>query len=308
MDLSSLQNAPPTHDCLVVAVSGGPDSVALLRLLMTSGYHELIVAHVNHGLRPESTEEAYFVQDMAQELGFECRTRQLDLSQIEDNLEASARTARYEFFRELASEYQASVIVTAHHADDQVETVLMNMIRGCGLDGLAGMRPLDGDLWRPLLGSSKEELLDLCEQHGWEYRVDSSNDDTQLRRNALRHHVIPYLKQLNPSLLETMKDNIALWQQSSDELRSRAAEYLRSQEPRRCDLKGFLALSELEQQVVLRELFQQVHGHKNNLTQDHLQQALKVLRTNVSGKQKEFGPGKVLLRQREWFEVRDTDQ
>jgi len=299
MDLTS--EAPDLGTPLVVAVSGGPDSVALLHLLVEAGFSAITVAHVDHGFREESAEEAEFVRDLATDLGLEFEIKRLDGAPSSENLEAWAREQRYGFFRSLEG-----LIVTAHHADDQVETVLMNIIRGCGLDGLSGMREREGDLWRPLLRMSKQEILSLCDERAWPYVKDSSNDDLRLRRNALRHEIIPRLKELNPNLLETMAGNVTLWQQAADALRSRAEEYLLDQE-RRYDLPRFLELNDFEQQVVLREIYDQAHGTKKDLYPEHLQQVLKVLRTNASGKQKEFGPGKILLRQREWFEVRDLD-
>lgn len=299
MDLFS--EAPALDMPLVVAVSGGPDSVALLHLLVEAGFSKIRVAHVDHGFREDSADEAAFVETLAADLGLDFELQRLPEAPASENLEAWAREQRYGFFR-----YLEGLIVTAHHADDQVETVLMNIIRGCGLDGLSGMREREADLWRPLLRMSKQELLNLCEERGWKSVNDSSNDDLRLRRNALRHQVIPNLKELNPNLLETMAGNIALWQQAADELRSRAETYLQDQE-RRYDLPRFLELNDFEQQVVLREIYDQTHGSKKDLYPEHLQQVLKVLRTNVSGKQKEFGPGKILLRQREWFEVIDID-
>ncbi|MDP3976149.1 MAG: hypothetical protein Q8P95_04510, partial [bacterium] len=121
-------------------------------------------------------------------------------------------------------------------------------------------------------------------------------------------NVIPKLKELNPNLLETFANNARLCRMAAEFFTQRANEFLSHQtiSPGRYDLKSFLTLSEKEQSFVLRQIFEDVHGHKRNLIQEHLEQVLGVLRTNASGKQKEFGPGKVLVREREWFEVKDA--
>lgn len=210
------------------------------------------------------------------------------------------------FFRALKNKNKAEYIVTAHHADDQVETVLMNIVRGCGMEGLAGMMEIDGDLWRPLLPYSKQEIMDYCRERKLKFIQDETNNELHFRRNLLRAKVVPTLKELNPNFLGTMRGNIRLWQQVSAYLQKRASNFLDKQEmgPGRYSLKLFLKLDELDQQVVLRMIFEKLHGHKNNLQQDHLEQVLKVLRTNVTGKQKEFGPGKILVRGKGYFEVR----
>lgn len=299
-------------DKVVVAVSGGPDSMALLHLLHQSGFKKLLVAHVDHCIRPESYRDVQLVHSTADKMGYEFFLHKVNVPKLalqnSENLEAVGRAVRYTFFDVVKEEHDAKYIATAHHADDQVETVLMNILRGCGLDGLGGMRVLDEDLWRPLLNTSKEDLYHYCREHHVSFVRESTNDDLRYRRNFLRHKVIPQLKKLNPSLLGTMQNNVRMWQQAADELRQRAQEFLQSSREKnyRYALGPFLKLNELEQSVVLRELHDEVHGHKQDLVQDHLEQVLKVLRTNVSGKKKEFGPGKMLKRHREFFEVIDA--
>lgn len=296
---------------LIVAVSGGADSVALLHHLHQQGFEQITVAHLDHQLRKSSAAEAKMVGQMAKRLGyaFELRKRSIEAlaKKKKENLEAVGRDERYRFFRELKGTSKAKYIVTAHHADDQLETVLFNIVRGCGLDGLAGMQVQDGDLWRPLLKVSKKDLLRYCKHHRLPFVHDESNDDLQMSRNILRKKVIPQLKKMNPQLLQTMELNTQLWTKTRDYFLQRAEDFLLAarQKPRRYDLKAFLSLPSYEQQVTLRTLFEQVHGHKKNLQQSHLEQLLKILRTPVSGKKKEFGSGKVLVRRREAFEIQN---
>lgn len=297
---------------LIVAVSGGSDSVALLHLLLAEGFSGLIVAHLDHGLRSNSGPDAKFVKQLTKQSGARFVSKKLNVAKFAKkhqlNLEDAGRQARYDFFRTLKKKFRADYIVTAHHADDQVETILMNIIRGCGLDGLSGMQEIDGDLWRPLLRVSKKDLMKYCRAHKLSFVEDSTNDDLQYRRNFLRKKVIPSLMKLNPQLQKTMTSNAELWTKTRDYVHQRAQDFLTTQRlsPNRYDLKAFRALPEFEQQVTLRTLFEQVHGHKKDLQQSHLEQVLNVLRGPVSGKKKEFGSGKMIVKNRVWFEVKKS--
>ncbi|WP_159888028.1 tRNA lysidine(34) synthetase TilS [Paenibacillus puerhi] len=203
-------------DGVVVAVSGGPDSVALLHLLFAlsaSWGWTLTAAHVDHGYRgEESAEEAAFVERLAQQLGVGFRLRKLDmpgyLARYGGNSQAAARARRYEFLLETAREADARRVALAHHADDQAETVLMRILRGTGLTGLTGI-PLkrmeqETELVRPLLRIYKAELIQYCRDLSLEYRIDSSNLDTKYFRNQIRLDVLPYLSRYQERLPESL--------------------------------------------------------------------------------------------------------
>jgi tRNA(Ile)-lysidine synthase len=199
-------------DTIVAAVSGGPDSMALLHMLHAISQEQgltLIAAHVNHGFRgEESDRELATVKAYAASLTVPCEAVTLDLpTYIEENrlnLQAAARERRYAFLHEIAAQYGAAKIALAHHADDQAETVLMRLIRGSGLTGLSGMgsvrREKNVELIRPLLRMNKSDLLRYCEEHAIPYCTDSSNLERYYFRNTIRLDVIPYLSQYNPQL------------------------------------------------------------------------------------------------------------
>lgn len=199
-------------DTILAAVSGGPDSTALLHLLWRlSGEcgFALAAAHVNHGFRGgESAREAAFVRRLCAELGVPLDETRLDLpSYIEEtgmNAQAAAREKRYAFLREAAARRGASRIALAHHADDQAETVLMRLLRGAGTAGIGGMpvkrREGKVELIRPLLRISKMELLRYCEREGLGWCEDSSNRKTVYFRNAVRLEILPFLARYNPNV------------------------------------------------------------------------------------------------------------
>lgn len=204
-------------DRIVVAVSGGPDSMALLHMLHALAREQgltLTVAHVNHGFRgAESALELETVKAYAESLGLACETVTLDLpTYIEENrlnLQSAAREKRYAFLFEVASRQGAERIALAHHADDQAETVMMRLIRGSGLTGLSGMSSMRAEknveLVRPLLRMNKSDLLRYCEEHDIPYCADSSNQERYYFRNTIRLDVIPYLSQFNPQLPLTLQ-------------------------------------------------------------------------------------------------------
>ncbi len=299
---------------LVVGVSGGPDSVALLHLLKQSGFQNLVVAHLDHGIRRESPTDRAFVEKLCKKWKVRVETKRKNVLQIakhrKENLEAVARSERYGFLRSMKKKHRANFIVTAHHANDQIETVLMNMIRGCGLDGLSGMKTVEGDLIRPLLGFSKKSIHQYCRKNKLPFVHDRSNDDPRYTRNFLRHEVIPLLAKFNANLVETFSKNIRLWTEASTFFEERAKVFLEENRtsPRSFGLKAFKSLERVEQQVVLRRLFQETHGHKKNLSLDHIHQILNILRSNISGKKKEFGPGKTLIRKKDSIVIASSGQ
>ncbi|MDX2007831.1 MAG: tRNA lysidine(34) synthetase TilS, partial [Meiothermus sp.] len=168
---------------LVAGVSGGSDSVALL-LLLTSTPKRVIVAHVDHGLRPESEADAQWVRALAERLGYAFETERFQVAQIAEekggNLEAVAREIRYSFFARVAKKHRAGAILTAHTQDDQAETVLLQQVQGTGR--ALGMRPKRGKVVRPLLETSRPVLRAYLEAKGQDWLEDLSNADTSLDR------------------------------------------------------------------------------------------------------------------------------
>lgn len=202
------------RDGVVVAVSGGPDSVALLDVLkhLSAEYNlRLIVAHLNHGLRPgPADEEESFVHQLSERLGLVCESKKMDiilLSKVQKkSIEETAREQRYLFLEEIRHKYSAQKIALGHQAQDQAETVLMNLLRGSGREGLKGMQPVREGLYiRPLLGITRGEISLYLTRRKLPYVVDFSNADDSYLRNRVRHQLIPELKaRYNPRLEENL--------------------------------------------------------------------------------------------------------
>lgn len=196
------------EDLVLVAVSGGADSVALLLILKSLGYH-LQALHCNFHLRgEESSRDERFVQHLCEEQGIPLLIRHFDTlayaQQQGVSIEMAARDLRYQWFDECLQQLHAQAIAVAHHRDDQAETLLLHIIRGAGLRGLAGMRYVNGTLRRPLLDVSKAQLLDYLAVRQQDYVTDSTNLERDALRNKLRLDILPALAQLNPSIHETL--------------------------------------------------------------------------------------------------------
>lgn len=190
-------------DEVVCAVSGGADSVALLfamYLLAPKLQITLKAAHFNHGLRgAESDRDETFVREFCARYNISLSVGRENVTAGERGLEASARDARYAFLKAFPGK-----VATAHTADDNAETVLMHMLRGSGLRGLGGITPVRGNLIRPMLGVTRQEVLDFLLEYHLSFVQDSSNDTDQFLRNRIRHHVMPYLRTENPRLPENL--------------------------------------------------------------------------------------------------------
>ena len=206
----------------VAAVSGGPDSMALLQVLAQLAPVLdlfLVVAHADHGLRPEEAEaEARLVQEAARSLGLACECGRLDVSACASlqglSLEHAARNLRYGFLKEVAAQYRATKIAVAHTADDQAEEILLRLIRGCGRAGLSGMAMLrDGLVVRPFLTIAKQELLGYLAAENISYCLDSSNLQRIYLRNRIRLDLLPYLeKHFNPEIGSSLRETAAILQ------------------------------------------------------------------------------------------------
>lgn len=185
----------------IVAVSGGVDSVVLLDMLAKAGESELVVAHFDHGIRPDSAADARFVEGLAKSYGLPCEIKREELG--DKASEELARTRRYEFLRQVTTKHQAR-IVTAHHADDAIETIAINLTRGTGWRGLAALGAADVE--RPLLDMSKQQIYDYALNNRLEWVEDSTNSQDTYLRNRLRRQIATNLSiQDRSKLLDLFK-------------------------------------------------------------------------------------------------------
>jgi tRNA(Ile)-lysidine synthase len=206
-----------TEDHILVAISGGQDSMVLAFALVAYGF-KTTWAHCNFGLRgEESNRDENFVREEAKKRGIELHVRTFSKEDFthtgSNNTQAAARQLRYAWFEELRQEINAKVICVAHHADDQVETIFMNFVRGTGLSGLSGMAWRNENIARPLLQVHKQSIEKYALENDIEHVEDSSNSSTKYKRNAFRHSVLPLLKSMNPNLVEVVLKEQVLFEE-----------------------------------------------------------------------------------------------
>lgn len=202
----NLPAACPPSEPALLALSGGRDSVALLHLLLEAGFTNLILCHLNHGLRGEESDgDAAFVQRLAKKHGLRCEIEAAHVAALakerQISIETAAREARHAFLLSMAEQHDVWVVFVAHHAEDQAETILANLCRGSSLSGLAGMRlvqRLDSGLHlvRPLLQVRRSEIDAYLKSKRLKFREDSSNTSPKHRRNRLRHEALPLLNDI----------------------------------------------------------------------------------------------------------------
>ena len=195
-------------DKVLVALSGGADSVALLRLLQASGY-DCEAAHCNFHLRgAESDRDEAFVRQLCVKQQVPLHTVHFDTARTAEerhiSIEMAARELRYGWFEEIRQKINADAIAVAHHQDDSVETLLLNLIRGTGINGLRGIRPKNGHIVRPLLCLERKEIISYLNRIGQDYVTDSTNLQDEYTRNKIRLNLLPMMQEINPSVKESI--------------------------------------------------------------------------------------------------------
>jgi tRNA(Ile)-lysidine synthase len=224
-------------DSVLVALSGGPDSVALLHLLVRfKGKYRisLAAAHLNHGIRRNSADDREFCRRLCRQLKVRFHSKRVDVDarakREKLSVEEAGRRARYEYFEQLAEKYGYGRIATGHNVDDSVETVIFNMARGAGLAGLAGIPAVRGRIIRPLIETGKSEIVSWLDANGIEYVIDRTNLSLKYARNRIRHRIMPQLGKINKSAagnISRLSRNIAREMQLIDSVISSAYEKCR---------------------------------------------------------------------------------
>lgn len=246
---------------VIVALSGGADSVALLHILLSLHY-ECVAAHCNFHLRGEESErDELFVRSLCGEWRVPLHVRQFDTEAYARanrlSIEMAARDLRYAWFRKLAAREQAQAVAVAHHADDQAETVLMNLVRGAGLRGMCGMPVRNGLVVRPLLCCTRKGIEDYLRTKQIPFVTDSTNTQTDYKRNKFRHIVLPMLEQINPGIRQTLaeeRDHFAGYRQMVQTYMEQAAARLVHQTDGRLHIDTAGLLREPAPETVLYEL------------------------------------------------------
>lgn len=289
------ENLVSSDSKILVALSGGADSVALLCILHSAGYH-CEAAHCNFHLRgEESDRDERFVRQLCRKYGIHLHTVDFDTTRYANekhiSIEMAARELRYNWFEEVRNKYQAAVVAVAHHQDDSVETILLNLLRGTGINGLLGIRPRNGAIVRPLLCVNREEILLYLQGIGQDYVTDSTNLEDEYTRNKIRLNLLPLMQTINPSvknsLIETgnyLNDVSAIYNRYTKEAKARIV-----------TAEGIRIHELLKEPAPAALLFEILHPLGFNSTQ------IKDITNSLSGQ-----PGKLFC-SKEWRVVKDRE-
>ena len=285
--LKKLDKTIKENETLITATSGGPDSMALLSLLIKLSKTKkitIICAHVNHNLRKESQEEAIMVEKYANEnnLIFE----KMEINHYEGNTENYARTQRYNFFEKLIKKYNATYLLTAHHGDDLTETILMRMVRGSSLKGYSGFQEITDNgtykIYRPLITKTKDELLNYVKTNNIPYAVDKTNFSEEYTRNRYRLNILPILKKENKSVhLKFLKfsETLKLY---DDHINKEANEKLNKvYQNNNLNLKLFENEDELIKRKILYQILNNLYYKNISLiTDNHVELILNIIESS----------------------------
>jgi tRNA(Ile)-lysidine synthase len=295
---------PVANETIIVAVSGGADSTALLLALDELIKNEklpvkLVVAHLNHGLRKASASDARWVTNLAKELGYKAVIGKAQLKTAAGkrvaNLEQAARTRRYDFLLRTANRNKAQFVLTAHTLDDQAETVLLRLLRGSAAEGLSGtllLRPIkDGSpvkLARPLVAwARRSDTEDYCRSLGVEFRSDEMNDDETFSRVKVRKQLLPLMESFNNRIVEALSRTASLLSEDATALSDQAAELLKlatAAQPNNIEtrlpalnVKVLLQAPAAVRRRALRQWLSESRGNRQRLEMSHLLAADKLL-------------------------------
>ena len=277
---------------VLVALSGGADSTALLHLMSICSRHrgfDLYAAHLNHSIRgAEADRDERFCKELCEKLGVTFFARKVDVpglaKETKKSVETAARDARYAFFEELMREHSIPILATAHNANDNLETIIFNLARGSGADGMCGIPACrgfgGGVLTRPILQMSKREILEYCEKNSLDFVVDSTNTDTEYTRNKIRARVIPVLEEINPEVTRSTSRLSYLLKADSKCLQSLADDFSDSiiGDGNSVELKKLCELPEAIASRVIISLFNKA-SESGTLEHTHIEDVIRLCRT-----------------------------
>ena len=303
MSTITKNNLIQNGDKLVLAVSGGPDSIAMLNILNDirndKKQHmnfDIIVAHVNHMIREEAIDDQKFVENFCKKIGVTFYAKSIDVQKIANNkkigTEEAGRNARYEFFDEILEKENANKIAIAHNKNDKIETIIMNMLRGSGIAGLKGIEPIKNNKYiRPLIECERFEIEEYCAQNGIEPRIDRTNFENVYTRNKVRNIVIPFIKEeFNPNIIQTM-DRLSDLVKEEDEylekvVEEKYKEYVQHEEKKQIvmDLKGFNRQEKVIKSRLLLYTISRLFGTTKGIEKIHIEDVIKLCEKNIGNK------------------------
>ena len=286
-------------DQVLIAVSGGPDSMCLLDILNKLKEKlnvEIAVAHVNHGLREEANEETEYIKNYCDKYNIKIYVKYADVTELAKKdkigLEEEGRKVRYSFFEEVLAKMGFNKIAIAHNMNDKAETVIMNIIRGSGSIGLKGIEPIrDNKYIRPLIETQRQDIESYCEKNKLNPRFDKSNDDNTYTRNKVRNILIPFIKkEFNPNIIKSinnLSEIIAEEQNYLEKIVNNIYSNIVVEEARDrivFDLKEFNKQEIVIKKRLLFLAITKIFGSSKNIEKIHMEDLIKLCERNIGNK------------------------
>mgnify|MGYP001589683431 CR=1 FL=1 len=305
--LEQTVNSMITHYCeknssLIVGVSGGVDSMVLMTLLHKIRMQhpmQIVVAHVNHMLRGTAADkDEELVRQMAMIYGLEYEVERVDVEAYSKEqkltIEEAGRNIRRSFFFRLKEQYGAEWILTAHHRDDNVETMLMNLIRGSSVRGLSGISMISKGMIRPLLDFAKDELLHYAARMEVPFNEDATNKDTAIRRNLIRHELIPMIEKINPNFKNNFHEKSFYFGEIDEMLHFLAMDFIRqfcevTPTDITCQITPLKGLFPTLQKSIIQSIYEIFHGSTEELSADQIYDFLDLISKERTGSEKMLG-------------------
>ena len=288
---------------VVVAVSGGPDSMCLLNTLININKSEknktkykIYVAHINHGIRKEAEEETKYVQNFCEKNNIPCYVKKENVIELSKKLkigvEEAGRKLRYDFFEEVRKTTNSNKIAIAHNKNDKIETILMNIIRGSGTSGLTGIQPIRENLYiRPLIQIERKEIELYCKEKNLNPKIDKSNFENIYTRNKIRNMLIPYIKkEFNPNIVDAIDKLSKISTEEQNYLNKLVnnifSNILIKEEKQEIilDLKKFNNQDIVIKRKLILYTINKVYGNTNNIGKIHIDDIIKMCNKNVGNK------------------------
>ena len=298
LDTIKNNNLINSGDKIVVGVSGGPDSLTLLTLLnkyKSKFNYEIIVAHVNHLIRKDSTDDEQFVENYCKKNGIKFYYKRVNVQEIakqqKKGEEEVGRNERYKFFDEICEKENANKIAIAHNMNDNAETMLLNLIRGTGLNGLEGIQPsqYNNRFIRPLINCNRNEIEDFCKENNLEPRIDSTNKENIYKRNIIRNKLIPFLKELNPNIIETLSRTSVIIAENNEFIQKEAQKNFNKITELKSnlveiDLKDFNKMPIAMRKAIIQLSIDKLNGNIRNISKKNIDDIIKLAENNIGNK------------------------
>ena len=289
-------------DKLVLGVSGGPDSIAMLNILneikndeKINLDYEIVVAHINHMIREEAKEDELYVKGYCEKNKIEFYSKSIDVKKLANTnkigTEEAGRNVRYEFFNEILEKTHSNKIAIAHNKNDSAETIIMNIIRGSGISGLKGIEAKRGLYIRPLIQCERKEIENYCNEYNLNPRIDKTNFENEYTRNKIRNIVIPYVKkEFNPNIVNTLERLSDLVKEEEDYIEKQVINtynnILIEEKDKEIllDLKKFNIQEKVIKSRLILYTITRLFGNSKGIEKIHIEDIIKLCNNNIGNK------------------------